>query len=42
MQLFQYSSYSLSLLIFFSSGAFAQSNYPNKPINPIVPNGALL
>jgi tripartite-type tricarboxylate transporter receptor subunit TctC len=43
MRLTHYLSiYSLGLLIFFASGAFAQSNYPNKPINLIVPYGALL
>jgi len=31
---------SLGLILFFSSGAFSQSNYPNKPINFIVPYGA--
>ncbi len=41
MRFIQYSSACLlGLLTLFSSGAYAQSNYPNKPINLIVPYGA--
>ncbi|QWE08239.1 Bug family tripartite tricarboxylate transporter substrate binding protein [Polynucleobacter ibericus] len=41
MRFIQYSSACLiGLLTFMSSGAFSQSNYPNKPINLIVPYGA--
>jgi len=34
------SAFLLCLFTIFSSSAFAQSNYPNKPINLIVPYGA--
>jgi tripartite-type tricarboxylate transporter receptor subunit TctC len=34
------SIFALSLVSIFSSASFAQSNYPNKPINLIVPYGA--
>jgi len=41
MRFIQYSSACLiGLMTVFSSGTFAQSNYPNKPINLIVPYGA--
>ncbi len=34
------SIFAMSLVSIFSSASFAQSNYPNKPINLIVPYGA--
>jgi tripartite-type tricarboxylate transporter receptor subunit TctC len=36
----KFSAHLLCLLALFSAAAFAQSNYPNKPINFIVPYGA--